>query len=83
MKRIIVALLLLSSVSAFAETAKETPKPTCGKTVEDCQKVVDSLTAQVAQTTLAYQAVRTQRDQVQANLSDQQVTAYIAQQTKK
>jgi len=82
MKRIALTLFLLASTSAFAEDAK--PKPTCGKSVEDCQKVVDDLTGKLGEMTLAYQGASAQRD-ANANAAaksaaDANLAAWINQQ---
>lgn len=38
----IIAILMLFAAPAFAEDAKPAPKPTCGATVEECQRVIDA-----------------------------------------
>lgn len=81
MKLFAIAFLLLTAAPAFAaDHAPAAPPPACTK-LDECQKMVETLTGQVAQMTLAYQAVRTQRDQLQSGANDQQVNSYITQQT--
>lgn len=83
MKKIIAAILFLSAAPAFAAdpAAKAPPKPpACGKTVEECEKVVAELREQVADVQAAYQGARQQRDAAQASSYDTALTAYVAAQ---
>ena len=83
MKRIVIAFIILGCAPAFAaDLVSPLPKtvPTCGKTVEECQKQVDTLTDQLAKITLAYQAVRNQRINAQSAKDDADVNAYVQQQ---
>jgi hypothetical protein len=82
MKSVIVSAFLLAFVPVAFAADKEPPKPatTCGKTSEECQKVVDSLNTQIKQLQWAYQAVRQQRAQEQQARSDEEVTDYLKQQ---
>lgn len=75
----IVCLSILLATPAVAEDkAVATIKtPTCGKTVEDCQKVIDSQVTQIKQLTTAYQGATQQRNQSEINLLDTQLQAYI------
>lgn len=70
----IVCLSVLLATPALAEDKKT---PTCGKTVEDCQKVIDSQVTQIKQLTTAYQGATQQRNQSEINLLDTQLQAYI------
>lgn len=76
MKRFVIGALLFMSTPALAAD----PAPTCGKTVEECQKKVDELNVQLKQATLAYNAVRQQRDSAQQSLADSLVNTYVQQQ---
>lgn len=79
----IMCLSILLATPALAEDkAVATVKTTCGKTVEDCQKVIDSQTTQVKQLTTAYQTVREQRNQSEINLLDAQLNSYLISQNK-
>lgn len=79
MKRFILPLLLLA-MPAFAAEPVKPPAPTCGKTVEECQKVVDGLTNDKADLQMAYGIVRQQRDAAQQQLNDTPVNTAIQQQ---
>lgn len=83
MKRIILSVILLSAAPAFAAdpAAKAPPKPpACGKTVEECDKLVADLREQLADTAAAYQGASQQRDAAQKSSYDTALTAYVAQQ---
>lgn len=43
-----IPFVLFLSVAAFAQEAKPSPASTCGKTAEECQKVVDARDAAIA-----------------------------------
>lgn len=87
------AFAILGSCAALADTATPAPatakaaapkapeKPACGTTVADCQKLVDSLTAQLGAEVILYTGARQQRDQAQQALSDAKLDAFLASQT--
>lgn len=62
-KGIFLCLCLLVTSSAYAADAPRSGvKFTCGETIEQCQKKVDDLTAQVLQLTINVEDIRVQRD---------------------
>jgi len=75
MKKYIVIACMLLSTSAFAA---EPAKPTCGKSVEDCQKVVDDLTGKLGEMTLLYQGASAQRDANASAVAKQAADANLA-----
>lgn len=79
MKAVTIIALALLVTPAFAAD-KTPPAPTCGKTIEECQKQVDDLANRLAQTTLSFQAERQQRISNQTALGDQATQAFVAQQ---
>lgn len=80
MKRFILPLLLLTAIPAFTAEAPKPAAPTCGKTVDECQKAVDGLNDQIADLRLAYGSVRQQRDAAQQQLNDAPINTAIQQQ---
>lgn len=48
MKIAALAVALALAAPAYAADDAKPPKPTCGSTAEECQKVVDSVNAQLA-----------------------------------
>jgi hypothetical protein len=83
MKRFILPMLFLAAMPAFAvdkEPAKDATKPpACGKTAEECQRMVDSLTEQNSDLQAAYALVRQQRAIAVSNKDDAEVQNFIAQ----
>lgn len=82
--RAIIAIALSLMVSpAFAATGGAAPPPagpTCGKTAEDCQKVVDTKDAQIATQAGTIQALQQQRNSIRAAADDAEVVNFMAQQ---
>ena len=77
-KSIVLAGLMVTG-SAMADDAV---KALCGKTVDECQKKVDGLTAQLTNMTIMYQAARQQRINVQAAADDAAVMQYAKERQK-
>lgn len=73
----IFAVLAAATVPVFAA---EPAAPKCGPKIEDCQKVVDDLTAKLNDATLTNSALRQQRINARTAADDADAVAYIAQQ---
>jgi len=72
----LAAALCLLSTAAFA--ADPAPKPpTCGKTTEECQVVVDGLRQQLTEARAAYQLARQQRINVETAKDDADLNAAL------
>ncbi len=76
------AMLLISGTVFAAEPAPkaEPLKPSCGKTAEECQKVVDAVNAQVKQQALTIQALVSQRNSIRATADNAEVESYVTAQ---
>jgi hypothetical protein len=72
---------LIGGIGHAWAAEKEAPKPTCGKTLEECQKAVDDLTGKLGQMTLAYQGARQQRMEAKAAPDDAALQTYVTQQS--
>lgn len=81
MKVLATACLLFLATPAVA--ADEKPKPTCGKTVEECQARVEALQANISRLTAAVTGLTQQRNSNAAMLADAQLQAFVLQQTQK
>lgn len=78
---ILAAFLVLSSATAFAaDEAKTAPKPSCGKTVEECQKALEIAEKKVLDLTTALQGAIQQRNMAAPAVLDAQLQAYVTQQ---
>jgi hypothetical protein len=73
-----IAICFLLPAAAFAADAPKSQS--CGKTVEECQRVADTLNDEKADLQLAYQFVRRQRDAAQQQLNDTPINTAIQQQ---
>ena len=84
MKMKIAAFLTLLAVPAFA--ADEAPKPlapkgpTCGKTAEDCQKVVDDAEKRIQRQASTIAALVQQRNSIRTAADDAEVVNFVNQQ---
>lgn len=77
------ALVCAFAVPAWSEEAKPAPKAvtiTCGKTLEDCQKQVDDLTAKLGEMTLTAQGAIQQRDANASSVANTQLQQFVQQQ---
>ncbi len=79
-------IVVLTALALPAYAADPAPKPvekqagpTCGKTAEDCQKVVDELNKQLQTATMAYTAARNQRDTYRQQADDSAISTAIQQ----
>lgn len=81
MKAFIVIVLAMGLSAANA--AEPVKAPTCGKTVDECQKIVDDLTAKLTDETSAFTGARAQRDNLQQSILDKDVQAFVSQQRAK
>lgn len=80
MRKIVIATLFLA-LSAPAFAADPAPaKPTCGKTAEDCQKVVDAQALQITTQAGTIKALQQQRNSIRSAADDAEVVNFIAQQ---
>ncbi len=79
---IFAAMLLFPIAAIAAEPAPkaEPLKPSCGKTAEECQKVVDAVNAQVKQQALTIQALVSQRNTIRATADNAEVESYVTAQ---
>ena len=73
MKRFLIVFLIVSISPVFADENKIN----CGKTIEDCQKLIDSDIAKVNELNIALQGAITQRDQIQKQYNDSQLQNFI------
>lgn len=81
MKRFVLTLLLLTMAPAYAaDPAPRTGPTSCGKTADECQKIVDTLNDQIADLRAAYTLARQQRNNALGNPSDAEITQVIQQQ---
>lgn len=80
MKKTIAALLLFAAIPALAaEDAK--PAPTCGKTVEECQKAWDADEQKIRELNFAVQGATQQRDVATKGAADAQLQAWVSAQS--
>lgn len=86
MIRLASIILLATAVSAHAADTPTRPpvpeakKPTCGKTVEECQKVVDDMTQKLGIAGLQIQGLQIQRDNFAKASANSDLNAYVQQQ---
>lgn len=80
---IAIALMIGLTAPAIAATSGAAPTPsgpTCGKTAEDCQKVVDAQAGQIATQAGTIQALQQQRNSIRSAADDAEVVNFMAQQ---
>lgn len=77
----VIAFCLFSTAAAFAADPVPKPaSPSCGKTAEECQKVVDGLKTQLSQAALMVQGLRTQRNIAQNAKDEGELNTFVQQQ---
>ncbi len=78
-----IALMIGLTAPAIAATSGAAPTPagpSCGKTAEDCQKVVDAQAQQIATQAISIQALQQQRNSIRSAADDAEVVNFVGQQ---
>jgi hypothetical protein len=68
--KILISLFMLLSSPVMADDAKPAEKPTCGTTINECQKKFDLLNTEIG-------ALRLQRDIIASALADLQLQTFL------
>lgn len=76
---IAAAFSIAATAAVAADVAPKVEAPTCGKTAEECQKIVNELNGQLQNVTMAYNAARNQRNALQAQIDDNAIVSAIQQ----